>query len=83
MDVGAIRRKLEDTCLAEADLSHEVAADVSFHMTDWLEDLRRYVELCDSPHTYSTEQTNDILLAFLQHAPIILLPQPNSTPTTP
>jgi hypothetical protein len=69
MDRSAIRASLEEASVSEADLSDEVAKDFSFHMTDWLEDLRRYVAFCDGPHTHSAEQINQMLLAFLQHAP--------------
>ena len=55
-DAKKIRERIEAACLSEMELLPKVAQDVSFHMTAWLDDLRRYVDFCNSPDAYSTEQ---------------------------
>ena len=69
IDPLKVRALLERACVAEMDLTPEVARDVSFHMTDWIDDLVRYAKLCENPESHSAEQANEILLAFLLHVP--------------
>lgn len=38
-DIDSIRQRIQEAVLKENDLSEEVAQDIAFHMTDWLEDL--------------------------------------------
>lgn len=38
-------------------------------MTDWLDDLRRYVSFCEAPENFEPEEIDELLLAFLVHAP--------------
>jgi hypothetical protein len=63
-----VRQRIAAASLTEG-LSPTVAADVAFHMTDWLDDLTRYVLLCQEPEAHTDEQVNAVLLALLQHAP--------------
>lgn len=51
------------------ELSPERARDVAFHMTDWLDDLQRYVKFCENPDSYGPEEVDELLLAFLGHVP--------------
>lgn len=64
-----IRSRIEEVVALEAERSSAVARDVAFHMTDWLDDLSAYVDFCRNPSSYTPEQVNSILLAFLLHAP--------------
>jgi len=64
-----IAARIEQAARVEAELTAEQAQDVAFHMTDWLGDLSAYVEFCRSPGSYSPEQVNKLLIAFLVHVP--------------
>ncbi len=41
--------------------------DFVFHMTDWIEDLRRLAELYQQPEASDREQAGEIVSAFLIH----------------
>ena len=68
-DPVTIRTQIERAALDEMELSREHAREVAFHMTDWLDDLRRYVTFCESPESVSPAEVNEMLLAFLIHVP--------------
>jgi hypothetical protein len=68
-NAAQIRECIIKTAVTEAELPGSVANDVAFHLTDWVQDLERFVSFCQSPDTYQPEQVNDILIAFLVHAP--------------
>jgi hypothetical protein len=68
-DAAKIRTQIERSALDEMELSPERARDVAFHMTDWLDDLQRYVKFCENPDSYSPEEVDELLLALLGHVP--------------
>lgn len=68
-DAAKIRAQIELAASAAMKLPPEIARDVAFHMTDWLEDLKRFVQFCEDPASFSTKDVGDTLLAFLLHAP--------------
>lgn len=68
-DVEKIRAKIERVAIDEMDRSPEDAREVAFHMTDWLDDLNRYVRFCEDPDDSSPAAVSDMLLAFLLHVP--------------
>lgn len=53
----------------EAGLAHSTASDVAFHMTDWLDDLSKFITFLEAPDRQSAAQVNELLLAFLVHVP--------------
>jgi hypothetical protein len=53
----------------EEPLSEAVAKDVSFHMTDWLGDLRKLINFFESPDSLTSEEVNELLFLFLIHVP--------------
>lgn len=69
LDAAKIRAKIELAASAEMELSPEIAQQVAFHMTDWLADLRRYVEFCEQPERFELRDIDKLLLAFLAHVP--------------
>lgn len=69
LDTVKIRAQIELAASAEMELPPEIARDVAFHMTDWLQDLHRFVQFCEDPANFSTKDVGDTLLAFLLHAP--------------
>ncbi len=68
-DPSRIRAQIERAGIEAMELSPENARDVAFHMTDWLDDLRRYTEFCQNPENSDPEALNELLLAFLGHVP--------------
>lgn len=69
LDAIRIRAQIERAASAEMELSPEIAQQVAFHMTDWLDDLRRYAKFCEAPEDFEPEEVNKLLLAFLVHVP--------------
>ncbi|CAN7178190.1 hypothetical protein LJR090_000484 [Bosea sp. LjRoot90] len=68
-DLEKIRAKIECVAIDEMERSPEEAREVAFHMTDWLDDLHRYVKFCENPDESTPAAVNDMLLAFLIHVP--------------
>ena len=68
-DAEQIRERIVEVAIAEAELPRAVANDVAFHLTDWLNELTALVKFCQSPQSHEPEQVNELLLAFLLHAP--------------
>lgn len=68
-DEEKIRRRIQYVAEDEMELSTEVAKDVAFHMTDWLGDLSAFVEFCQGPEASSDSEIEEMLVAFLTHAP--------------
>jgi hypothetical protein len=68
-NAARIQERIAHVAVTEAALPPEVARDVAIHMTDWLDDLAVYVRFCQSPEELTTEQVNELLLAFLVHVP--------------
>ena len=68
-DCEKIRAQIERTAREAMELSPETAWNVAFHMTDWLDDLHRYVKFCENPDGVDLETINEMLLMFLAHVP--------------
>jgi hypothetical protein len=69
LDAKAIENRIREVMLREAELPEDVADDVAFHMTDWLDDLSRFAEFCAEPDKWKDEAIEEMLLAFLVHVP--------------
>jgi hypothetical protein len=69
LDPEQIRAAIVKAALLEAELPVDVANGAAFHLTDWVEDLEAFVSFCCDPTSYTPEQVNELLLAFLIHAP--------------
>jgi len=44
-------------------------ADVAFHMTDWLGDLKEWHSFCENPDSLSVEEVQELLMKYLVHVP--------------
>jgi hypothetical protein len=64
-----VRQTIEAIGQSEMQLSPEIAADAAFHMTDWLEDLAKYVEFCQDPQRLTASEANQLIIQFLAHVP--------------
>lgn len=69
LDVQTVRECIAQVAVSEAELSHQAAQDVAFHMTDWLADLEAFVQSCQRPEDFSAGQVDQLLLKFLVHVP--------------
>jgi hypothetical protein len=68
-NAAAIRERIAAVAESEAELEPGAASDVAFHMTDWLNDLSAFVAFCRAPESRTMEHVNEMLIAFLAHAP--------------
>lgn len=42
---------------------------IVFHMTDWLDDLARWAEICEKPEKFDAGHIEKVLTGFLLHVP--------------
>lgn len=64
-----IRARISEVGLREMSLSESAAADVAFHMTDWLTDFEAYHRFCSDPSGLSDAEVSLLLTQFLVHVP--------------
>lgn len=64
-----IRDAIEQAAGLSSYVDGADAKQIAFHMTDWLEDLERYLSFCEAPESSSSEQLEKMLFSFLIHAP--------------
>jgi hypothetical protein len=69
LDVERVRSRIERVASEEAEVTAEIARDVAFHMTDWLDDLETFFQFCQEPEAQSSEEVNELLIQFLVHVP--------------
>jgi hypothetical protein len=67
-DNTALATKIAETLESGDFLSPSDAAQAAFHLTDWIDDLRRVIELYGSSE-WNNEQAQKLLVAFVTHAP--------------
>jgi hypothetical protein len=68
-DSTEVRARIQQALRAVTDLPPNTIADVGFHMTDWLSDLRHFHEFCEHPDRYADEEVAQLLMDFLVHVP--------------
>ena len=68
-DPEIIRARIREVGLREMSLSESAAADVAFHMTDWLTDFEAYQRFCSNPSGLSDAEVSRLLIKFLVHVP--------------
>lgn len=69
LDAKVFKERIRGVMLREIGLSSAAADDVTFHMTDWLDDLVSFSGFCAEPDKWKDEEIKDILLSFLIHVP--------------
>ena len=69
VDARELRARLERIIIEEVGGSSEQAAEFSFHMTDWLDDLEALWESYESIHEVDDEKLYTVVLDVLIHAP--------------
>ncbi|CAG7857407.1 hypothetical protein MCAMS1_02214 [biofilm metagenome] len=68
-DSQIIHMRIQEVVFTENDLSKDIANDIAFHLTDWLDELEKYVEFCSNPGKLTNEEIDKLLIAFLIHVP--------------
>ncbi len=68
-DEKLIQQRIESVACKELGLSPQVAKQVAFHMTDWLDDLSAFSNFCANPVSLSDEAAQKMLMNFLLHVP--------------
>ncbi len=68
-DATRIRKRLDDVMGRLNYGPRETRAELTFHMTDWVEELEQWVSFCEKPDAFSDEDTGKILTRFLVHVP--------------
>ncbi len=69
IDTKAVRDRIHKVALHDNELSEEVANDVAFHMTDWVEDLEALHSFFLHPQSLSDKEVSSLLMQFLVHVP--------------
>ncbi len=69
IDAAAVRERIYHLALRDSGLPENIARDLAFHMTDWLEDLESYVAFCENPQAPPDAAAGRLLLQFLIHVP--------------
>lgn len=70
LNKSEIRQRLHQVLsnLNEYDSAKE-QHDIVFHMTDWIDDLKQWVEFCQNPSAMSNDEVEEVLTNFLIHVP--------------
>ena len=50
-------------------LSQKDIHEIVFHLTDWIEDLKPFVDLLENPDKHPDEEVRRIVIGLLAHAP--------------
>ena len=61
----AIERALK----ASGGFTEKEIAEVAFHLTDWVDDLKPFVEVLEAPEKFRDEDIHRIVVMLLLHAP--------------
>jgi hypothetical protein len=64
-----IQKKIETSLRVSGEYNEQEAYDISFHMTDWLNDLEKINDFYSEPETLDNANVEDLLRDFLLHAP--------------
>ena len=68
-DQEAITEKIKIALDELNKFNSDLAHDIAFHMTDWLEDMSELNKFYIYPESYNSKQVTDLLMKFLLHAP--------------
>ena len=55
--------------LREFGFSEKELFDATFHLTDWIEELKAFVTFLEHPERYDPDAVQTLLIALLIHAP--------------
>lgn len=69
MDHEKIRDALESMLVDQGYEPADRREQIVFHMTDWLDDLARWAEICEKPEEFDAGHIEKALTGFLLHVP--------------
>lgn len=70
LNTSEIRQRLYEVLShSNAYGSEKEQQDIVFHMTDWIDDLKQWVEFCQNPSAMSNNEVEKVLTNFLIHVP--------------
>jgi hypothetical protein len=49
--------------------SEKQVQEITFHLTDWIDDLTPFANFLNNPETHKDEEAMQIIVKFLAHAP--------------
>jgi len=68
-DQKQIKKSIEAALNANAEGEEIPASEISFHLTDWLDDLRRLQGYFNDPDSLAPDEIEKLLYDFLLHVP--------------
>ena len=69
LDAAKIREATRSALEATAEGETRGSDDIALQMTDWLDDLERYYQSCNSPEAYRPEEIESLLMDILVRFP--------------
>jgi hypothetical protein len=66
-DFGALMAAVFDRLAVDSSTMAERRADFVFHMTDWIDDAKRIVELINSPASWQEKDAATFVFGYLAH----------------
>lgn len=69
LDQSKIEEKIIAAIVNELEFDYEKAAEISFHMTDWLKDLEELASFFEEPEKFKEKEVSETIMRFLVHAP--------------
>lgn len=69
MDHARISDALKSMLVEQGYEPEDRRDQLVFHMTDWLDDLSRWAEICDKPEEFDAGHIEKVLTGFLLHVP--------------
>src|SRR5687767_6511528 len=64
-----IRDRIAHVARSEAELFPEIASDIAFHLTDWLDDFEALYRFYADPSSLDDKRAQELLFRFLVHVP--------------
>lgn len=67
-DVEKMKTKLLET-LTEFDFDPKKISEITFHLTDWIDEMERWEQFCSDPDSLNAEELRSLLVEFLYIVP--------------
>lgn len=63
-----VKIKIIEACL-DFEMDKETASEISFHMTDWIEDNEKLISMYENIDQFNSDQIQSVLISYLAHVP--------------
>lgn len=67
-DVEKMKTKLEEA-ITELGFDTEKIAGITFHLTDWVDEMERWEQFCSDPDSLTAQELRSLLMEFLYIVP--------------